>query len=171
MLLNPKKQALRKRLRQFRHLAMIACFGFLLLIPMQLSSSLLTFRAAQARQNDISAQVVRLLQVRESIMRAKTTTDLDLGLKAFSEPGLTPAQKTKGFVAAQRDLLQDNDQRQALLSKSIKEDTSRFSPLILMISRVASLLAWSAAFGAGAVPWGSKKTMLERVVRRRSDQA
>jgi hypothetical protein len=169
VLLNPKKQSLRKRLRQIRHLAVIASIGFLLLIPMQLSSSLIAFRAGQIRESDTAAQVTRLMQIRDSILRAKTTQELDLGLNAFSEPGLSPTQKTKNFVDVQRELVQDTDNRQAILTQSIKEDTSRYSPLILMLSRLAALVAWSAAFGAGAVPWGSKKTVLERVVRRRSD--
>jgi hypothetical protein len=37
------------------------------------------------------------------------------------------------------------------------------SPCTLMISRVASMLTWCAAFAAGAVPWGSKKALLERL--------
>jgi hypothetical protein len=170
VLLNPKKQALRKRLRQVRHLAVIGSIGFLLLIPMQLSSSLMAFRAGQIRQGDTATQITRLMQIRDSILRAKTNQELDLGLNAFSEPALSPAQKTTDFMDVQRELVQDYDRRQAVLTQSMKDETSRYSPLILMLSRLATLVAWSAAFGAGAVPWGSKKTLLERLVRRRSDQ-
>jgi hypothetical protein len=169
VLLNPKKQSLRKRLRQVRNLAVIASIGFLLLIPMQLSSSLMAFRAVQIRQGDTAAQVTRLMQVREAIVRAKTSQDLDLGLRAFSEPGLSTVQKSKNLPDVQQQLLRDNDERQIQLTEIINAETSSYSPLSVMISRVVSLLAWSAAFGAGAVPWGSKKTLLERLVRRRSD--
>jgi hypothetical protein len=171
VLLNPKRRALRDRLRQVRHLAVIAAFGFLLLIPLQLASSLQTFRAGQIQQGDRAAQVTRLMQERETIVRAKTIQQLDLGLQAFSEPGLTPRQRKRSVVEVQRELLRDNDGRQAQLSQMIKDDNTNYSPLSILISRVTSLVAWSAAFGAGAVPWGSKKTLMERVVRRRSDHA
>jgi hypothetical protein len=170
VLLNPKKQALRKRLRQVRHLAVIATIGFLLLIPLQLASSLQAFRVVQIKQNDNAAQVTRLMQVRESIVKSKSRQELDLRLQAFSEPGLSPLQQSRDLPALQRELLGENDNRQAWLTKTIKEDTSHYSPLTLLITRVASLLGWSGAFAAGAVPWGSKKTLLERIVRRRSDQ-
>jgi len=111
------------------------------------------------------------MQVRESIVKSKSKQELDLRLQAFSEPGLTPPQQTRDLTALQRELLRENDNRQAWLTNIIKEDTSHYSPLTLMISRVASLFGWSGAFAGGAVPWGSKKTLLERIVRRRSDQA
>ncbi len=148
VLLNPKKQALRRRLLQVRHLAVIATIGFLLLIPLQFASSLQAFRAVQIKQNDNDAQVTRLMQVRESIVKSKSKQELDLRLQAFSEPGLTPPQQTRDLTALQRELLRENDNRQAWLTNIIKEDTSHYSPLTLMISRVASLLGWSGAFAA-----------------------
>jgi hypothetical protein len=171
VLLNPKKQPLRRRLRQVRHWAVVASLGFLLLIPLQLASSLNAFQAVQVKQNDTAAQVTRLMQVRESILKSKSKQELNLRLLAFSEPGLTPLQIEQKLTDLQQELLRANDERQAGLTRLIKEDTSTYSPLTLLISRVATLLAWSGAFGAGAVPWGSKKTLLERVMRRRSDLA
>jgi hypothetical protein len=171
VLLNPKRRALRNRLGQVRHLAVIAAIGFLLLIPLQMASSLQAFRAGQIQQGDRSTQVTKLMQVRGTIIRAKTIQELDLGLRAFSQPALSPRQKARNVLDVQRELLRDNDDRQSQLSQMIKYDNSNYSPLSILISRVASLLAWSAAFGAGAVPWGSKKTLMERIVKRRSDHA
>ncbi|MEB3316684.1 MAG: hypothetical protein VKO39_00860 [Cyanobacteriota bacterium] len=169
--LNPKKQRLRQRLRLVRHLAVIATAGFLLLIPLQLASSLQSFRTLQIKQDDQAAQVTKLMQIRESILRAENSKDLHLRLLAFSEPGLSEAQKAKDFQDLRKDLLAENDDRQFLLTKSIKEQTSYYSPLTLLISRVLSLLAWATAFAAGAVPYGSKKALLERNHRRSTDQA
>jgi len=168
-LLNPKKQRLRQRLRMVRHLAVIATAGFLLLIPLQLASSLQSFRTVQINQGDQAAQVTKLMQIRESILKATNNRDLNLRLLAFSEPSLTDAQQTKDFKELQRELIVENDDRQLLLTKTIKESSSYYSPLTLLISRVTSLLAWAAAFAAGAVPYGSKKSLLERMSRR-SDQ-
>jgi hypothetical protein len=162
--LNPKKQILRKRLRQLRHLAVVACVGFLLMIPVQLASSLQAFRAVQVKQSDNAALVNRLLQVRESIFKATSKEALNARLIALAEPELSPRQKTLRLADLQRELLMDNDQRQAVFtSGNRKEETSSLSPFTLMISRVASMLVWCAAFAAGAVPWGSKKALLERL--------
>lgn len=160
--LNPKKQILRKRLRQIRHLAVIASFGFLLLIPVQLASSLQAFRAIQTKQSDHAAQVNRLIQVRESIFKATSNESLNSRLMALAEPELSPRQKSKRLADLQKELLLENDERQAVLTKIIKQEASSKSPLTQMISRVASMVGWSAAFAAGAVPWGSKKALLER---------
>jgi hypothetical protein len=168
-LLNPKKQRLRQRLRLVRHLALIATVGFLLLIPLQLSSSLQSFRALQINKGDQAAQVTKLMQIRDSILKATNSRDLNLRLLAFSEPSLTDVQTSKDFKALQRELIVENDDRQFLLTKAIKENSSYNSPLTLLISRVTALLAWAAAFAAGAVPYGSKKSLLERMIRR-SDQ-
>ena len=40
------------------------------------------------------------------------------------------------------------------------------SPLMLLIKRVGSSVGWAAAFAAGAVPWGTKTTLLERLQKR-----
>lgn len=164
--LNPKKQALRMRLRRVRHLAVIACLGFLLLIPLQLANSLQSFRALQVTRDNNAAEVTRLMQVRESIVRSKNSQDLDLRLQALTEPALIPEQKRKALPDLQTDLLRANDVRQAQLTALIKDQASQFSPLALMISRVASVVGWATAFAAGAVPWGSKRTLLDRFYRR-----
>lgn len=169
VLLNPKKRGLRDRLRQVRHLAVIATLGFLLLIPVQLASSLQAFRAGQIQRGDQGAQVTRLMQLRETIVRSRTIQELDMGLQAFSEPVLSLSQRKRTVADVQRELLRANDDRQAQLSQLIRDNASTTSPLSILLSRVSSLIAWSAAFGAGAVPLGSKKTLLELVVRRRSD--
>ena len=161
--INPKKQILRKRLRQIRHLAILACVGFLLMIPMQLASSLQAFRAIQIKQNDNAAMVNRLVQIRESIFKATNNQALNSRLIALAEPELSPRQKTLPLNELQKELLIENDQRQAIFTKTSREETSRISPFALMLSRVASMVGWCAAFAAGAVPWGSKKALLERL--------
>jgi hypothetical protein len=163
---NPKKQPLRQRLRQVRHLATIACIGFLLLIPLQLASSLQVLRAMQARVNDHAAEATRLMQVRESIVNSETSEDLQLNLEGLTEPGLSPEQQARNLSDLRKELIEDNHARQARLNALIQDDAPQFSPLVLMISRVGSAVAWAAAFGAGAVPWGSKKSLLERFHRR-----
>jgi hypothetical protein len=161
--LNPKKQILRKRLRQVRHLAVVACVGFLLLIPIQLASSLQAFRAIQAKQSENAEMVNRLLQIRESIFKATSNQALNARLVALAEPELSLRQKEMRLVDLQRELLKENDQRQAIFTRVTKQESTSASPFVEMITRVAGMLGWCAAFAAGAVPWGSKKALLERL--------
>jgi hypothetical protein len=162
--LNPKKQILRKRLRQIRHLAVLACVGFLLMIPIQLASSLQAFRAIQVKQSDNAAMVNRLVQVRESIFKATSSQALNARLIALAEPELSPRQKSLPLAALQKELLMENDQRQAVFTRESKnEEAPSGSPFTLMITRIASMVGWCAAFSAGAVPLGSKKALLERL--------
>lgn len=170
VLLNPKKQPLRHRLRLVRHLAVVASIGYLLLIPLQLASSVDAFMAVQIERSNKGAQVTRLMEIRELIVKSKSNQDLHLHLKSLQEPGLSPAQKRMNFADLQRELLSENDTRQQFLAPKLN-DSRQFSVLTLMISHVGSTLVWSVAFAAGAVPWGSRRTLLEGLSRRHRDQA
>jgi UDP-3-O-acyl-N-acetylglucosamine deacetylase len=169
-LLNPRKQPLRHRLRLVRHLALLASFGYLLLIPLQLASSFRAFTAVHVERNQKGSQLTQLMEKRELIINSKSNQDLSLHLKSLKESGLSPAQKTKDFANLQRDLISENQSRQALLAPN-SYDSKQLSVLTLMISRVGSALTWAVAFAAGAVPWGSRRTLLERLSRRPRDEA
>ena len=170
VLLNPRKQPLRHRLRLVRHLALMACLGYLLLIPLQLASSLDAFTAVNLERNQKGSQLTQLMEMRELIIKSKSNQDLSHQLKSLKQQGLSPAQETKDFADLQRDLISENDSRQALLAPK-SNDSKQLSVLTLMISRVGSSLIWAVAFAAGAVPLGSRRTLLERLGRRQQDEA
>jgi hypothetical protein len=164
--LNHKKQHLRRRLRNARHLALAASIGFILLIPLQLASSLQALRTVQLKRSDNAAQVTRLMEIRELILKAQSSQDINYRLKSLLEPELPPEQQVMKLSDLQTVLLRENERRQSLLAPLIRDEVGQFSPLALMISRVAAAVAWSAAFAAGAVPFGSKTTLLESLLRR-----
>jgi hypothetical protein len=165
VLLNPRKQTLRRRLRQVRHLAMLAVLGYLLLIPLQLASSFTSFSTLQMDRNEKASQVTRLMEVRELINRSKNNQDLNLRLRVSREPGLSAEQKTMDFGELRQELLRENDLRQGLLVPKIKDNSKQLSALALMVSRLAAALGWSVAFAAGAVPWGWRRPLLEGLMR------
>lgn len=170
VLLNPRKQPLRHRLRLVRHLALLASLGYLLLIPLQLASSFHAFTAVHVERNQKGSQLTQLMEMRELIIKSKSDKDLDRQLKSRQESGLSPVQKTKDFADLQRDLISENDSQQALLAPK-SNDSRQLSVLTLMISQVGSALMWAVAFAAGAVPWGSRRTLLESLSRRQRDEA
>ena len=106
------------------------------------------------------------MEIRELILKAESSQDINYRLKSLLEQELTPAQKVMKLSDLQTVLLRENERRQSLLAPLIRDEVGQFSPLALMISRVAAAVAWSAAFAAGAVPFGSKTTLLESLLRR-----
>lgn len=166
VLLHPNKQPLRTRLRQVRHLAVVATVAYLLLIPLQLSSSIQEFRAERRLQQLHAAQATRLIEIRDWFQQAKTTTEIDQRLQAVSEPGLTPEQLKMSLPQLQDQLQKETLRRQGLLEPLDQKKPGGLSPLMLLIKRVGSSVGWAAAFAAGAVPWGTKTTLLERLQKR-----
>jgi type II secretory pathway pseudopilin PulG len=166
VLLHPNKPLLRTWLKQVRHLAVLATVAYLLLIPLQLSSSLQEFRAERRLQQLHAAQTTRLIEMREWFLQAKTTTDIDQRLLAASEPRLTPEQLKMTLPQLQEQLQKETLQRQGMLKPLDEEKPGGLSPLMLLLKRVGSSLGWSLAFSAGAVPWGTKTTLFDRLQRR-----
>lgn len=169
VLCNPKKQPLRQRLHKVRNYAVIATTGFLLLIPLQLASSLDAMKTLQIEKLQLLSETNRLSDLRLFIEKADSPQALQGRLQALSEPLLTPEQLSMSLPELRSTLLQENDEKQRQLANLVSEGTGTgsFSPLTLLISRVGSALGWAFGFASGAVPWGARTTLLERVLERR----
>ncbi|MEB3335341.1 MAG: hypothetical protein VKP70_10185 [Cyanobacteriota bacterium] len=166
VLLHPNKQPLRARLRQVRHLAVIATVAFLLLIPLQLASSYQEFRAERQWQQQQAAEATRVIELRDWFSRATTTKEIDLRLQAGARTGLSPEQLKMPLPQLQEELLKAAYQRQATLKPIERPLAGGLSPLMLLLKRVGGAVGWALAFSAGAVPWGTKTTLFERLQRR-----
>ena len=166
VLINPRKQPLRQRLRLVRHFAVFATVGFLLLIPLQAVSSASQMRTLKTDQMDFLAQTQRLTELRQFIQQTNSAIGIEQRLRAMSEPGLTSEQRSMNLAELRSSLLRSNQDQQAVLARLLQAGSGNFAPLTLMISRMGLALGWAFAFGAGAVPFGARSTMLERVLRR-----
>jgi hypothetical protein len=162
----PKNEALRRRLRLVRRLAVIAVLGYLLLVPLQVLSSFSQLTEARARKEKFFSQSSRLTEIRETLQQAKTVQDVNVRLQSLLEPELTIEQSSLPLPELRKALLKANDLKQAELSRRLKQNDNSLDSFVLVISRIGSALGWALAFAAGAVPWGTRSTLLERLRRR-----
>lgn len=162
----PKHDNLRRRLRLVRTLAVAPVLGYLLLIPLQLTSSFGELSAAQANKVRYLAQAARLSELREAIQQAGSVRDLDVRLQSLLEPALTPDQLNQKLPTLRQTLLNDNEARQNQITRRLKDNADGLDSFGTVIGRLGSSLGWALAFASGAVPWGSRSTLMERVRRR-----
>lgn len=162
--IQPSHDPLRRRLRLLRRLAVLAVIGYLLLVPLQISSSFGAFASAQSRRVSYLEQEARLSEVREAVHNASTTQDLNVRLQSLLQPGLTSDQLGQPMPELRNMLLKENDLQQQKLSRLLKNVES--GDFFSAITRVGSALGWALAFASGAVPWGAHSTLTERLRRR-----
>lgn len=162
----PHHDNLRRRLRLVRTLAVVPVIGFLLLIPLQITSSYGDFSAAQARRTTYLSQSVRLTELREAIRQAKNVQDLNVRLQSLLEPALTGDQLNNPLPQLRQNLLRQNQALQDEITERLKTNLENIDPVSVVMGRVGSALGWALAFAAGAVPWGSRSTLMERLRRR-----
>ncbi|MFN7678828.1 MAG: hypothetical protein ACK5QW_09595 [Cyanobacteriota bacterium] len=165
-LLQPNLFGLRRRLSLVRRLAVLAVLGYILLVPMQLTSAFATSMANRAKRTNYLQQITRLSEVRESIQRATNLRDLDLRLQSLFEPALTPQQSSMGLVELRRTLLRVNQERQLENTRLMKELSINQDFVGPMLSRCVSAMGWALAFATGAVPFGMRSSLFERMVKR-----
>jgi len=163
--IQPNHDNLRRRLRLVRTLAVIPVLGYLLLMPLQITSSYSEFSAAQARRVKYLSQSGRLTELREAIQQAQSAQDMNVRLQSLLEPALTGDQLTQSLPQLRKNLLKDNQVRQEQITRQLKENFENLDSFSLVIGRIGSALGWALAFASGAVPWGSRSTLLERVRR------
>ena len=114
---------------------------------------------------DFLAQTQRLAELRQFIQQANSANAIENRLRTSSQPGLTTEQRSMNLSELRSNLLSANQDQQMVLARLLEAGSGNFAPLTLMISRMGLALGWAFAFGAGAVPFGARSSMLERVLR------
>lgn len=157
---------LRRRLRFVRSVAVVPVLGYLLLIPLQISSSVGELTTARQQKVEYQEQVARLSEIREAVQQSKSVQDLNVRLQSLLQPALTSDQLNQSLPELRKTLISDNESKQEDLSRKLMKNSQNFNSFALAISRVGASLGWAFAFASGAVPWGSRSTLLERIRRR-----
>lgn len=164
--IQPSHDRLRRRLRLVRHLAVLAVLGYLLLIPLQISSSLTGLSAAQAKKLQVQDQSARLSEIREALQQSLSLQDMNVRLQSLLQPALTVDQLNQKLPELRETLLQENEQKQKELSTQLMNNAEDLDQMGNVISHIGSALGWALAFASGAVPWGHSTTLFERLRRR-----
>jgi len=162
--MSPADALLRRRQRLFCQLAVAAAFGFLLLLPLQLSAGLRQNNAmGSTQQQRLNGAERRLIQLRQATASASSTTELNTRLQRLNGPVLGPADlvhllpllKAQVFAVFDQAHAQINRDRAALRPVS----TAAVLPQLLRNS--AACLLFAFAFAGFARRSGSKSTLLE----------
>lgn len=164
--LQPRHDRLRRRLRLVRRLAVPVVIGYLLLVPLQLSSSFGELTTAQARNETYLQRSSDLSEIREAVQQASSVQDMNVRLQSLLQPALTAEQLNLSLPQLRQTLLKINEAKQQEVSQKIIRNADDLDSFGAVISRVGSALGWALAFAAGAVPWGSHSTLFERLRRR-----
>lgn len=164
--LQPQHDRLRRRLRLVRRLAVPVVIGYVLLVPLQFSSSYMELSTAQSRQKKYQVQSAQLTEIREAIQEAASIQDLNVRLQSLLQPELSSEQLNQQLPALRKTLLKANDTQQQQVTRQLMKNSADVDSFASVISRVGSALGWAFAFACGAVPWGSRSTLLERWRRR-----
>lgn len=162
----PSHDGLRRRLRLVRRFAVLAVVGYLLLVPLQLTSSFGTFATTQTKRASYLEQGARLSEIREALLGATTVEDLNVRLQSLLQPSLSSDQLGQSLPDLRKVLLKDNELEQQKLSELLIK-SSEGEDFFVAFTRLGSAVGWALAFASGAVPWGSRSTMVERLRRRR----
>jgi hypothetical protein len=163
--IQPSHDRLRRRLRMAKRLAVLAVAGYLLLVPLQIWSSVGSFASAQAKRAAYLEQGARLSEIREALQDSSGVNDLNVRLQSLLQPALTSEQMAQPFPQLRTSLLADNASQQQKLSQQLMKNAEG-GDFFAAIVRVGSALGWALAFASGAVPWGSHSTLIERLRRR-----
>ncbi|MEB3244081.1 MAG: hypothetical protein VKO44_10645 [Cyanobacteriota bacterium] len=155
----------RRGLRLIRRLAVIPVAGYVLLVPLQLFSSVRELSGARIAKQDQLLQSTRLSSYRDAIQKATSPQDLNLRFQSLKAPALSDEQLAMGLPELRRELLKDNTLAQAQVSRQLAAADSQLTPLSVLISRMGAALGWALAFASGTVTWGSRKTVVQRLRR------
>jgi|GEM_PF-2750922 hypothetical protein len=165
VMLKGKDRKLRRQLRLIRNLAVIPMVGYVLLVPLQVLSSIREISTARAAKVDFMKQSTRLSEAREAILKAKSVEEINANLRLLKQPGLSETQQSFRFPDLRETLLSDNTSKQAALSRELETLGSSFDSIGMVISRMGAALGWAAAFASGAVLFGSRKTVVQQLRR------
>ncbi|MGA1303131.1 MAG: hypothetical protein ACO3ZD_03730 [Cyanobium sp.] len=162
----PSHDRLRRRLRLVRRLAVVAVAGYLLLVPLQLTSSFGTIATSQAMRASYLEQGTRLSEIREALLGATNVQDLNVRLQSLLQPSLSSEQVVQSLPDLRKVLLKENELQQQKLSELLTK-SAEGGDFFDAFTRMGSAVGWALAFASGAVPWGSHSTMVERLRRKR----
>lgn len=164
--IQPKHDNLRRRLRLVRTLAVIPVVGYLFLIPLQIVSSYGESSAAHVKKVKYLSQSTRLTELREAITQAQSVLDMDVRLQSLLEPALTSDQLNQSLPVLRQSLLKENEARQKKITRQLQQNNGGIERFGVVFARLASAFGWALAFASGAVPWGARSTLMERLRRR-----
>lgn len=164
--IQPRQNSLRERLRLVRTLAVVPAIGYALLVPLQLAGFIGELNDSHFQRGKYLSQEARLTDIRESILQASNIQDMNVRLQSLLEPPLSGDQMKQPIAQLRGNLLKEVNARQKEVSRRMKETIDNVDSYGQVINRVGSALGWALAFAAGAVPSGSRSTLLQRMRRR-----
>lgn len=165
----PKDPAINTALRQARRWAVLVSLAFLLLVPLQLLNiwrlDALTTTATSRQQATVER---RLADLRRQVGSARSNGQIQAGLQAFGAPPLSPMELALPTPELQRRVLAALTATDADLKRRVAAVRSQSrSPEMLRgsIRTILLSLLFSLGFAAGAVMPGSRRTLLEEILR------
>ncbi|MEB3332522.1 MAG: hypothetical protein VKI83_08530 [Synechococcaceae cyanobacterium] len=167
--LDPAAPALQRQRQLFSSLAIPAAIGFLLLIPLQVFSSLnLQATASQVQTRRLDQAARQLSEMRQALRQADSAADLNARLRRVNGPALEPADQLlplpvlKAQVASVFDLAQRRLERERSAFPSV--DPLRLLPELLRTA--VACLALACGYATFARLPGSELSLFDAVLLR-----
>lgn len=168
--LDPQDPFLKQRRILFEQLAIAAALGFILLIPLQITSNIrLQQRDVAAQTERIKTMESRLAAVRKVVDEAKTSADLKARLSGLSFVELAGTEITKPLP----ELRDEVNIALARMQKQIARETTNLpsaNPLLLLPELLRSsiaLLTLAGGYAAFARRPRDHQSLLERLIHRK----
>lgn len=168
--LDPADAVLQRRHRRYASLAVAACVGFVLLVPLQIWSGLVVQQKAGDRREAQMAAVERQLKaMRAAVGEASSAADLAARFQAIKAPALISAPPTAPLAAVQRQANAAIDRAEGMLAAQ-RRQLGQPQPLQalpdLLRNSIASL-ALAVGFAALARQPGASQSLLDHGLRLR----
>lgn len=165
VLLDSSNRLLKERQRNYSRFAGAAALGFLLLIPLQISSSLHLQHSVSADQfRRLDAAERQLSALREAVKQATSSEDLSTRLQKLNGPRLTPADMALTTPLLKAEVNGTLDQAQIRIrrerSSLPSRNPMRLVPDLLRIS--VGYLGLAFGFAAFAYKPGSELSLLDQ---------
>jgi len=164
--LAPADPILKNRHRLFRQLAVAACLGFLLLLPLQFSAGLRQHNAlGNAQLSRISGAETRLAALRSVTVKAASTSELNSELQKLQGPVLGPADLAHPLplLKAQVNAVFDQAQIQINRDRAALPAASATTALPDLLRNALLCLGYGGAFAALARRQRAEVSLLEEL--------
>jgi hypothetical protein len=164
--LRPDSSRLSKRLTRWRQLAVLVALLYLLLIPLELSSSWSAINTARNLQTrSLRETKTRVQTFRLAIDQASSSADLQRRLAAVGGPNLPPAMLQQPLNQL-RPILLRQLQSSASLTRT-RTDTSLEKPLTALVLEairvVGMAILLALGFASGATGTGTSDSLIDRL--------
>jgi hypothetical protein len=169
VLIDPKDPVLEKRHQFFCTIALVASLGFLLLLPLQISSSMsLQKNSGSDQRMRLEQAQTRLNDFRSAVQQANSPTDLRDRLQRLQGPSLSPAELALPLplLKAQVSNVFDQAQNQIARDRSALPSTDPLRLLPQHLRAIAACLALSFGFGTFALRPGSEISVVDELLLR-----